>query len=533
MRRPLLVLPVLALAIAAVAAQAWAAAGRAARDELVERGRGVADVVAAAVAESRGRARALEEREHQRLEAAARRLRAELALPAGPAQARLPALAEEERLGRVHLLGAGGARLARYAREPLGALPTGEAPGPALGGEAEWQRAAALAAPLLAGERETLREGARPNVFGTLHRVAVGVRTEGGALLVEADAEDVAALARGADLGGVLRGLCALPDVRRVRLGQGEEAVAEAGEPARPGDLAFERTLASGGGPELSLVLHLSPERSDALAAAARRQVLLWALLALAAAAFATLGLARRAARREREGRQARAEQREQRHLAEMGVLTGLLVHELASPLNALALQVAGLERALGPPALEHVGRLKATLARARAALESFLHLAPAAPGAAGAYGPAELALTARELEQEQSAARVALAVEPAAAGLQAAGRPAALDQALRNVLRNAFQASPAGGVVEVAWLALGADRVGVRVRDQGPGFPAELLRDGPALGRGRRPGGHGLGLFLARRVATGAGGSLALGAAPGGGAEVLLELPAGPGARR
>lgn len=528
--RPRLLLALLLAAVAAVSARAWLSAGETARAELRDRSEGVADVLAAAVRASRGRARRTEEREQQRLAAVARRLRAELALPRGPAAARLEEFADEERLGRVFLFGAGGTAAVRVAR-----------PATTDGGsmEAEWRRARETAAPVLRGEAEAHAAGARLNVWGTLQRVSAAVRLEeGGALLVESDAEDVAALARGSDLTQVLADVCRLPDVAAAALHLGEEPVAEAGAPPAEG-YAVVRTVGGGesgaeAAPALTLTLRVSTARVDDLARSARRGILLWSGAALLGAGGLALALTRRAAARRREQQAEAARQREQRHLAEMGVLTGLLVHELSSPLNALALQLGGLERTLAAagtlgPAEEDFARLRRTLGRARTALESFLTLAPAEAGSAGLYGLPALERTLAELREEHPGADLRLTVAPGAGGLRPRVREALLDQALRNVLRNALQAQPSGGRVDVAWEASAPGRVALAVRDAGPGLPAELLERGPALGRSTRPGGHGLGLFLAQRVAAGAGGALRLQNPAGGGALVVLDLPAAP----
>jgi signal transduction histidine kinase len=76
-------------------------------------------------------------------------------------------------------------------------------------------------------------------------------------------------------------------------------------------------------------------------------------------------------------------------------------------------------------------------------------------------------------------------------------------------------------------------DGADVTVRDHGPGFPAELLREGPSrfrTGSAARSGtGHGLGLTIAAGQARVLGAALTLAnAAPGEGhgAVARLRLP-------
>lgn len=104
------------------------------------------------------------------------------------------------------------------------------------------------------------------------------------------------------------------------------------------------------------------------------------------------------------------------------------------------------------------------------------------------------------------------------------------LQNALRNVLDNAIKYSPAETVVRVAVAEVGGE-ARVAVRDQGPGFG-----DGPAahlterFRRGDKVDGivgSGLGLTIAEEALRAHGGRLELSLAEGGGACVLLILPA------
>ncbi|MFF2812987.1 sensor histidine kinase [Streptomyces sp. NPDC058000] len=66
-------------------------------------------------------------------------------------------------------------------------------------------------------------------------------------------------------------------------------------------------------------------------------------------------------------------------------------------------------------------------------------------------------------------------------------------------------------------------------VRDHGPGYPADLRAEGPRRFRTAAPErgtGHGLGLTIAAGQAEVLGARLEFGAAEGGGAEAVLELP-------
>ncbi|MEJ2591507.1 MAG: ATP-binding protein [Candidatus Thiodiazotropha sp.] len=111
------------------------------------------------------------------------------------------------------------------------------------------------------------------------------------------------------------------------------------------------------------------------------------------------------------------------------------------------------------------------------------------------------------------------------------AGDPVLLHSAVENVVRNAIRHTPAGTPVEVA-LAISGGVIEVRVRDHGPGVPADQLeaifdpftRTGEARERGS--GGFGLGLAIARRAMQAHGGDARAVNHPDGGLEVVLSLP-------
>ncbi|PTA67670.1 sensor histidine kinase [Deinococcus arcticus] len=109
------------------------------------------------------------------------------------------------------------------------------------------------------------------------------------------------------------------------------------------------------------------------------------------------------------------------------------------------------------------------------------------------------------------------------------------LGQAIWNLTTNAVRHAP-GAAVTVGIEATPQGAV-VTVSDDGPGVDAAVLaRLGeafyrPDASRTRDTGGHGLGLALARQVASLHGGTLTLRSAPGQGFTAQLHLPAVPGA--
>jgi len=105
--------------------------------------------------------------------------------------------------------------------------------------------------------------------------------------------------------------------------------------------------------------------------------------------------------------------------------------------------------------------------------------------------------------------------------------KPLALKRCLTNLVHNAIKYGTRATV-----LVSDGDEVVIRIRDQGPGIPAEALDQvfepffRVEASRNRDTGGAGLGLSIARDIAQAHGGSIALENLAGGGLEVTLTLP-------
>lgn len=123
----------------------------------------------------------------------------------------------------------------------------------------------------------------------------------------------------------------------------------------------------------------------------------------------------------------------------------------------------------------------------------------------------------------EESLARTGLPARftPDGAG-SARTDPRQVDRIVANLVLNAHRHG--GAPVEVA-----VTGTTVTVRDHGPGFPRELLADGPRrfrTGASERGRGHGLGLTIALGQARVVGASLSFANASDGGAVATLRLP-------
>ena len=104
---------------------------------------------------------------------------------------------------------------------------------------------------------------------------------------------------------------------------------------------------------------------------------------------------------------------------------------------------------------------------------------------------------------------------------------PRAVSQALRSLVTNAQDASPANATVIVAVRRV-EPLLEITIRDRGAGIPSAVMaRIGEPFFTTKAPGrGMGLGLFLARAVIEGVGGNLKIESGESGGTEVSVTLP-------
>lgn len=124
---------------------------------------------------------------------------------------------------------------------------------------------------------------------------------------------------------------------------------------------------------------------------------------------------------------------------------------------------------------------------------------------------------------------RTGLDTEVSGTGQSVVTDPRRLERIVSNLVVNAHR----HGGTPVRVLVEGS---AVVVRDHGPGFPRDLLREGPRrfhTGAAERGSGHGLGLTIAVGQARLIGAELRFDNAPDGGAVATLRLPAGPSAPR
>ena len=198
------------------------------------------------------------------------------------------------------------------------------------------------------------------------------------------------------------------------------------------------------------------------------------------------------------------------------------VVHDLRQPLASFVLSLQLIEE--GGDLGAHIARCRRGVQRMNGMIGDLLTL-----GGPSRKRPVEVPLGPLLLgvaeDHRERAGRAGVTVEvqiTTAATVMGFVDP--LHRALDNLLSNALDASPPGGVVT---LHLGADRDAARicVLDQGPGVPEPLRERVFEPFFTTRSSGHGLGLAVARDAAQRHGGTIRFVDGPGGLVELLLPL--------
>jgi signal transduction histidine kinase len=209
-------------------------------------------------------------------------------------------------------------------------------------------------------------------------------------------------------------------------------------------------------------------------------------------------------------------------------MLSGI-AHEVRNPLGGMALFAGLLKEELGdhPTGLKHLEKISTELDYLSRVVNDFLDFARERPLELEEMDPrAEFEqvehLSASELQQAQ----VRLKTEVASEVPQVRWDRERMRRALLNLVRNAIQASDAGGEVAIR-LTKDGDHLLLKVSDNGCGIPPNRQEQVFEPFYTSRQQGTGLGLALVKKIVDAHGGSISFNTQADEGTTFTLRLPA------
>jgi signal transduction histidine kinase len=239
-----------------------------------------------------------------------------------------------------------------------------------------------------------------------------------------------------------------------------------------------------------------------------------------------------RTLRRERRQRENLSEElRRSENLASLGRLLAGVAHEVRNPLAAVRSTVQLWQRlpdrSRTPESMDAVVR---SVDRLNDLVSRLLYFARSGHETRQAVDLNTIVREVLELMRAQAdAQKVTLGADLDSKLPQVAGSAQALQQVVLNLTTNALQAMPGGGRLDcrTRWLAA-EEEAELRVRDTGPGVPADARSRLFEPFFTTRAEGTGLGLALCREIVRQHGGRIELAESEGTGAEFVVRLPRG-----
>jgi signal transduction histidine kinase len=410
---------------------------------------------------------------------------------------------------------------------------------------------------VLDGEEEAIGELHAGRRAGA-GRLAVAVkRPRGGVILVNADASAVLQLQQQSSLdtmladiaehatdvayvlvqtGGVTKWAGTLPsDLRAAARDSPASALAARADPrevsvdGRP-VMEFAGPVTYGPGGSVRLGMRLDATRAAERRLLVRLVTSLAMALLLGAMALAFAWIRQRYGTLSIEHARAQEALKRRDRLAAMGELASTVAHEIRNPLNAIAMSAQRLdaETFSGPDADEGrslVGIIQRESARIDTRIQQFLAFARPP-----ALVPAEASLAAlvdevgATLRPSAELRGVTLRCDTTRAST-ATIDVEQMRQVVDNLVRNAIEATPPGGVIELR-AASAADGHLVVVRDSGPGIPPDDLPRIFDLYFTTKTEGTGVGLAVSQQIVTAHGGRIDVDSSPDTGTTFTVVLP-------
>ncbi len=228
------------------------------------------------------------------------------------------------------------------------------------------------------------------------------------------------------------------------------------------------------------------------------------------------------------------------RKIASLSKLLAGVAHEVKNPLNAMTIHLELLKQKLGgvsavgvpgpvdaPGALRHVGVIADEIRRLDSVVQGFLRFSRPEELDITPVDPRTMCDEVLRVVDEEARAQSVRMVNEVGDLPPIAVDVAMMKQALMNLVLNALQAMPTGGVLRCSGRVLGGDRVLIAVSDTGVGIPPEALPRIFDLYYTSKDGGSGIGLSMVYRAIHLHDGSVEVESTPGHGTTFRLVLPA------
>ena len=218
--------------------------------------------------------------------------------------------------------------------------------------------------------------------------------------------------------------------------------------------------------------------------------------------------------------------------LAALGEVAAVIAHEVRNPLSGIAGFAALLRDELGDdhPNLSYVDKIIAGVQKLDRSVTSLLEYArdlrhEPRSGDLRPLLKETVDFFRMDIHTRNSGSQVKLTLprEPVVCDFDRAN----LGGALVNLLKNADEAMPSGGTIEVSMVA-GKDKVTLSIADQGTSIPEELREKIFAPFFTTREGGTGLGLPLVKKVVDAHRGTIEVVSRDGEGSIFTIGLPIG-----
>jgi two-component system sensor histidine kinase BaeS len=219
---------------------------------------------------------------------------------------------------------------------------------------------------------------------------------------------------------------------------------------------------------------------------------------------------------------------------AQRRTLLADVTHELRTPLAVIQGSVEAILDGIHPSDQAHLGAILDETHVLDRLIEDLRTLALSESGGLSLHRePTDLGVLLAEVATSfaATAGAAGIAIEPSVADdvplLDV--DPVRIREVIGNLVANAVRHTPSGGRVAIDGRRAGSAAVEIVVRDTGPGIPADLLPHVfERFARGATSTGSGLGLSIARGLVELHGGTISAASAPGGGAQIRIELPIG-----